>query len=80
MAHWDRERSRLADRLRKHVSDEAVLAAIASVPRHRFVPDDKRHDAYADRPLPIGQVRRFLRRTWLQSCPSYWTCPRGIRC
>ena len=54
MADWDRKCSRLADRLRKRVSDEAVLAAIASVPRHRFVPADKRHDAYADRPLPIG--------------------------
>ncbi|AEM58311.1 protein-L-isoaspartate O-methyltransferase [Haloarcula hispanica N601] len=54
MADWGRKRSRLADRLRERVSDEAVLAAIASVPRHRFVPDDKRHDAYADRPLPIG--------------------------
>jgi protein-L-isoaspartate(D-aspartate) O-methyltransferase len=54
MADWDRQRSRLADRLRSRVSDEAVLAAIASVPRHEFVPDDKRHDAYADRPLPIG--------------------------
>ena len=54
MADWDRKRSRLADRLRKRVSDEAVLAAIASVPRHRFVLADKRHDAYADRPLPIG--------------------------
>jgi protein-L-isoaspartate(D-aspartate) O-methyltransferase len=54
MADWDRQRSRLADRLRSRVSDEAVVAAIASVPRHLFVPADKRHDAYADRPLPIG--------------------------
>ena len=54
MADWDRQRSRLSDRLRERVTDEAVLAAIASVPRHRFVPDDRRHDAYADRPLPIG--------------------------
>ncbi|MGB9952203.1 protein-L-isoaspartate(D-aspartate) O-methyltransferase [Haloarcula marismortui] len=54
MADWDRQRSRLADRLRSRVSDETVLAAIASVPRHRFVPTDRRHDAYTDRPLPIG--------------------------
>ncbi|MDS0219878.1 protein-L-isoaspartate(D-aspartate) O-methyltransferase [Haloarcula sp. S1AR25-5A] len=54
MADWDRKRSRLADHLRSRVSTEPVLAAIASVPRHKFVPDDKRHDAYADRPLPIG--------------------------
>ncbi|NLV13397.1 protein-L-isoaspartate(D-aspartate) O-methyltransferase [Haloarcula argentinensis] len=54
MVDWDRQRSRLSDRLRERVADEDVLAAIASVPRHQFVPDDKRHDAYADRPLPIG--------------------------
>jgi protein-L-isoaspartate(D-aspartate) O-methyltransferase len=54
MADWDRERSRLADRLRKRVSDESVLDAIATVPRHRFIPADDRRDAYADRPLPIG--------------------------
>jgi protein-L-isoaspartate(D-aspartate) O-methyltransferase len=54
MADWDRQRSWLSDRLRERVDDEDVLAAIASVPRHQFVPDDKRHDAYADRPLPIG--------------------------
>jgi len=54
MADWDRKRSRLADRLRKRVSDESVLDAIATVPRHRFVPADKQRDAYADHPLPIG--------------------------
>ncbi|MFY4812707.1 protein-L-isoaspartate(D-aspartate) O-methyltransferase [Haloarcula sp. AONF1] len=54
MVDWDRQRSQLSDRLRERVADEDVLAAIASVPRHQFVPDDKRHDAYADRPLPIG--------------------------
>ncbi|WP_336336596.1 protein-L-isoaspartate(D-aspartate) O-methyltransferase [Haloarcula brevis] len=54
MVDWDRQRSRLADRLRSRVSDEAVLAAIRSVPRHLFVPDEERHSAYADRPLPIG--------------------------
>ncbi|MDQ2073462.1 protein-L-isoaspartate(D-aspartate) O-methyltransferase [Haloarcula sp. NS06] len=54
MVDWDRQRSRLSDHLRSRVDDETVLEAIASVPRHQFVPDDKRHDAYADRPLPIG--------------------------
>ncbi len=31
-----------------------VLAAMARVPRHEFVPDDLRGAAYHDRPLPIG--------------------------
>lgn len=34
--------------------DERVLAAIGRVPRHRFVPEHFRDDAYANRPLPIG--------------------------
>jgi protein-L-isoaspartate(D-aspartate) O-methyltransferase len=31
-----------------------VLEAIGVVPRHEFVPEDVRREAYADRPLPIG--------------------------
>jgi protein-L-isoaspartate(D-aspartate) O-methyltransferase len=37
------------------IRDERVLAAIAEVPRARFVPVTLRDDADADRPLPIGQ-------------------------
>lgn len=33
---------------------EEVLEAMGIVPRHEFVPEDVRHQAYADRPLPIG--------------------------
>jgi protein-L-isoaspartate(D-aspartate) O-methyltransferase len=36
------------------VQDEAVLAAMSRVPRHRFVPPPWRVRAYADMPLPIG--------------------------
>ncbi|UCG86628.1 MAG: protein-L-isoaspartate(D-aspartate) O-methyltransferase [Gemmatimonadota bacterium] len=36
------------------ISDKRVLAAMASVPRERFVPQDLQHLAYADQPLPIG--------------------------
>jgi protein-L-isoaspartate(D-aspartate) O-methyltransferase len=32
-----------------------VMAAMAKVPRHEFVPDSEKHNAYANRPLPIGQ-------------------------
>jgi protein-L-isoaspartate(D-aspartate) O-methyltransferase len=31
-----------------------VLEAMGTVPRHAFVPDEARRQAYADRPLPIG--------------------------
>jgi len=33
---------------------ERVMAAIAKVPRHEFVPALERRNAYANRPLPIG--------------------------
>ncbi len=36
------------------VTDASVLAALRSVPRHRFAPDHPAALAYADRPLPIG--------------------------
>jgi protein-L-isoaspartate(D-aspartate) O-methyltransferase len=36
------------------VHDARVLEAMRTVPRHRFVPESQRGDAYEDRPLPIG--------------------------
>ncbi len=33
---------------------ERVMAAMAKVPRHEFVPDGERRNAYANRPLTIG--------------------------
>lgn len=36
------------------IRDARVLAAIASVPRHRMVPDALESGAYVDSPLPIG--------------------------
>jgi protein-L-isoaspartate(D-aspartate) O-methyltransferase len=37
------------------VRDPAVLAAMAKIPRHLFVPEALRGRAYADEPLPIGE-------------------------
>jgi protein-L-isoaspartate(D-aspartate) O-methyltransferase len=39
---------------RRGIHDRRVLAAMGSVPRERFVPDDARPLAYADRALGIG--------------------------
>lgn len=36
------------------VRDARVLAAMERVPRHRFVPEELRAEAYEDHPLPIG--------------------------
>lgn len=38
----------------RDIVDDRVLTAMASVPRHRFVPDALQHRAYHDTPLPIG--------------------------
>lgn len=40
--------------IRRGIEDEAVLAAMRAVPRHRFVLPDYLDQAYADHPLPIG--------------------------
>ena len=37
------------------VRDPAVLSAMETVPRHLFVPEELRNQAYEDYPLPIGQ-------------------------
>ena len=48
-------RSQLVETLReKGIRDLRVLHAIATVPRHLFVPEALRHQAYEDIPLPIG--------------------------
>jgi protein-L-isoaspartate(D-aspartate) O-methyltransferase len=37
------------------IHDERVLEAMRKVPRHEFVPEPLRQDAYGDHPLPIGE-------------------------
>jgi protein-L-isoaspartate(D-aspartate) O-methyltransferase len=48
-------RARLVETLqRKGVRNLAVLRAVGTVPRHLFVPESVRHQAYDDVALPIG--------------------------
>src|SRR5437764_13281460 len=50
-----RTRARMVERLREQgIRDEAVLSAIAAVPRHIFVEEALAIRAYDDSPLPIG--------------------------
>lgn len=49
------KKRRLIEHLRRDVSDVRVLEAMSRVPRELFLPDDSRHLAYEDIPLPIGQ-------------------------
>jgi len=44
-----------SDLRRRGITNEAVLAAMSSVPREQFVPRDITNFAYDDRPLPIGE-------------------------
>jgi protein-L-isoaspartate(D-aspartate) O-methyltransferase len=48
----DMVRTQIASR---GVRDEHVLQAMRTVPRHLFVPEDVRAQAYQDHPLPIGE-------------------------
>ena len=50
----DEPRERLLERLRPHVTDERVLAALRAVPRDRFVPEDLAAEAWDNVALPIG--------------------------
>jgi protein-L-isoaspartate(D-aspartate) O-methyltransferase len=45
-------KKQLADR---GIRDERVLRAMASVPRHEFLPQHAWDDAYEDHPMPIGE-------------------------
>lgn len=47
-------KARLLKQLGTEIRDKRVLAAMARVPRERFVPPEQQHLAYEDRPLPIG--------------------------
>lgn len=48
-------RARMIDELRKQgVTDERVLAAMLKIPRHEFVEEAWRGEAYRNKPLPIG--------------------------
>jgi len=53
---FETQRENMVDRLASHgrISDPATERALRAVPRHEFVPENRRSAAYADRPLPIG--------------------------
>lgn len=53
---WDIERERMVRQQieERGVRNPAVLKAMRATPRHLFVPESVRSQAYADGPLPIG--------------------------
>jgi protein-L-isoaspartate(D-aspartate) O-methyltransferase len=50
-----RERMVRAQLAERGIRDVRVLDAMRSVPRHEFVPETLRQEAYEDHPLPIGE-------------------------
>ena len=51
----DERRRMVEQQLRaRDIKDARVLAAMERVPRHRFVPESVRDEAYNDHPVPIG--------------------------
>ncbi|NKE35170.1 protein-L-isoaspartate(D-aspartate) O-methyltransferase [Natronococcus sp. JC468] len=51
---YETARERMVRTVTDRVDDDRVLEALRAVPRHAFVPPDRRGEAYRDRPLPIG--------------------------
>jgi protein-L-isoaspartate(D-aspartate) O-methyltransferase len=49
---------------RRGISDERVLAAMAKIPREKFVPEDVRRSAYNDSALPIGH-EQTISQPWV---------------
>ena len=54
---WETARKRMVERqlVARGIKDERVLAAMGKVPRHEFVSEGHRAEAYDDHALPIGK-------------------------
>ncbi len=56
---YEEARKQMVDKQvrQRGVTQAEVLAAMEYVPRHLFVPEAQRANAYADQPIPLGQGR-----------------------
>ncbi len=52
---------------RRGISDERVVAAMAEIPRERFLPEAVREDAYRDGAVPIGEGQT-MSQPWVVAC------------
>jgi protein-L-isoaspartate(D-aspartate) O-methyltransferase len=52
---------------RRGIEDERVLAAMAAVPRERFLPEDQRRRAYRDGAVRIGEGQT-MSQPWIVAC------------
>ena len=51
---FDVARARLIKKIGSEIRDKRVLEVMSRIPRELFVPEGVRHQAYEDKPLPIG--------------------------
>jgi protein-L-isoaspartate(D-aspartate) O-methyltransferase len=54
----------------RDIKNRLVLDAMATVPRHEFVPESLRKFAYWDEPLPIGYGQTISQPFIVHSCPE----------
>jgi protein-L-isoaspartate(D-aspartate) O-methyltransferase len=54
MIDYQAARAKLIEHLSSEIKDQRVLAVMSRIPREKFVPREVRHQAYEDKPLPIG--------------------------
>jgi protein-L-isoaspartate(D-aspartate) O-methyltransferase len=59
------------------ITKPEVLAAMEQVPRHMFVPDSLRDEAYSDRPLSLGQGRTVYQPYMVALMTSLLDLKRG---
>jgi protein-L-isoaspartate(D-aspartate) O-methyltransferase len=64
---------------RRDVSEPAVLAAMEQVPRHLFVPEAERGEAYRDTALPIGEGQTISQPYIVALMTSLLDAGRGAR-
>ena len=62
------------------VDDARVLAAMARVPRHKFVPEAVRDAAYSDRPLPIGNEQTISQPYIVAAMTEAANSKEGSKC
>ncbi|HVT15759.1 MAG TPA: protein-L-isoaspartate(D-aspartate) O-methyltransferase [Thermoanaerobaculia bacterium] len=73
-------RSMVNDQLRQRgIHQPEVLAAMSQVPRHLFLPERMRGEAYADKPLPLGQSRTIYQPYVVALMTSLLDLKRGDR-
>jgi protein-L-isoaspartate(D-aspartate) O-methyltransferase len=61
---------------RRGITDERVLAAMARIPRERFVPKEERRRAYADSALPIAEGQT-ISQPWIVAAIAQALCLGG---